>query len=214
MTRSEKYKVDQLIEAGVSKFLDEHFYSKLKADVTRWHDKEHQFAGIDVTVKSVNFDEKLKIRGSLNSVLAYPSFEVSLINRGGHQQDGWFTQQLSTDYYAYIGVYSYGTDENAISCPNEISACDVLWVKKQDVVDMVEEQMTIDELKEDADELRNDGYDENDKKRKTYPHRRFWLTYSAWMSEKPVNLVTTRATLEKLPHSKHLIVTRENVRRA
>lgn len=41
MIRSEKYKVDQLIEAGVSKFLDEHFYSKLKADVTRWHDKEH-----------------------------------------------------------------------------------------------------------------------------------------------------------------------------
>lgn len=141
----------------------------------------------------------------MNQVYGCPSFEVSLLNRGGQVDEGWFVKQLSTDFYSFIGVYSYGTDENAISCPNEISACDVLWVKKQDVVDMVEEQMTIEELKADAEELREDDTIQT-KKRKTYPHRKFWLTYSAWMHEKPVNLVVPRETLEKLPHSKHFIV--------
>ena len=80
----------------------------------------------------------------MNSVYGCPSFEVSLLNRAEEVQDGWFIKPLSTDYYSFIGVYSYGNDENAVSCPNEISACDMLWVKKQDVVDMVEEQMPID----------------------------------------------------------------------
>lgn len=41
MTRQNKYKNDQLIEAGVAKFLDDNFYSKLNVPVTRWTDKEH-----------------------------------------------------------------------------------------------------------------------------------------------------------------------------
>ena len=84
-------------------------------------------------------------------------------------------------------------------------------MKKQDVVDMVEEQMTMDELKSDAAELREDDFIPMQKKRKTYQHRKFWLTYSAWMYEKPVNLVVPRDILEKLPHSKHMIVTKEKV---
>ena len=206
MDRHSKYRADQLIEAGVAKFLDSNFYAKLKAPSKRWHDKEHQFAGIDITVKNINFDEKVKIRGCLNQVYGCPSFEMSLVNKADNVQDGWFMQNLSTDYYAYIGVYSYGNDENAVSSTSEISACDVLWVKKQDVVDMVEEQMTMEQLKSDAEELREDDFMVMTKKRKTYPHRRFWLTFSAWMPEKPVNLVVPRETLEKLPNSRHFIV--------
>ncbi len=203
-----------MIEAGVAQFLDQFFYGKLDANVTRWNDKQHQFAGIDVTVNGVDFDEKVKVRGCLNSVYSYPSFEVSLLNKKNCIQDGWFTQNLSTDYYAYIGVYSYGNDENAISASNAISACDVLWVKKQDVVDMVEQQMTMQQLKADAEELREDDFMPAQKRRKTYPHRTFWLTYSHSLQEKPVNLVVPRSTLEKLPHTKHLIVTKEKVMRA
>lgn len=214
MTRADKYKTDMLIEAGVAKFLDDNFYGKLKAETHRWNDTEHQFAGIDTSINNTNFDEKIKIRGCLNTVYGCPSFEVSLLNRGNEVQDGWFCQQLSTDYYAFIGVYSYGNDENAISSTSAISACDVLWVKKSDVVAMVEEQMTIDQMKSDAAELREYDFVTMQKKRKTYPHRKFWLTYSAWMHEKPVNLVVPRDTLEKLPHSKHFIVTKEKVRKA
>ncbi len=212
MTRIDKYKTDMLIEAGVAKFLDENFYGKLtNATVTRRIDKEHQFAGIDITINNTNFDEKIKIRGCLNSTYQYPSFEVSMLNRGDEIDDGWFVKPLSTDYYAFIGVYSYGNEENAVSAASQISACDVLWVKKQDVVDMVEEQMTMDELKSDAAELREDDFMPMQKKRKTYPHRKFWLTYSAWMHEKPVNLVVPRDILEKLPHSTHFIVRKNSL---
>lgn len=213
MTRQEKYKADQLIEAGVAQFLDKHFYSKLNAKTTRWTDRQHQFAGIDVTINTTHFDEKVKVRGCLNSVYSCPSFEVSLLNRGYAVQDGWFMQPLSTDFYAYIGVYSYGDDENGISATSAISACDVLWVKKQDVVDMVEEHMTLDQLKADAEELREDDFNVAYKKRKTYSHRKFWLTYSAWLAEKPVNLVVPRQILEGLPHSKHMLVSKEKVRK-
>ena len=97
-----------------------------------------------MTINTTHFDEKVKVRGCLNSVYGCPSFEVSLLNKGHVVQDGWFMQPLSTDFYAYIGVYSYSDDENGISATSAISACDVLWVKKQDVVDMVEEHMSLD----------------------------------------------------------------------
>lgn len=120
---------------------------------------------------------------------------MSLVNRGGDVQDGWFTQNLSTDYYAFIGVYAYTDDENAVSADSQISACDILWVKKQDVIDMVEQQMDIEQLKSDAQELREDELGVGSfggKSRKKYPHKKFWLTYSAWLAEKPVNLVVPR----------------------
>lgn len=216
MTRKEKYEADHKIEAGVAKFLDEHFYAifKEKVPVMRWDDTEHQYAGIDLTINNTQFDEKVKVRGCLNSVYGYPSFELQLNNRANQIQDGWFIdKQHTTDYYTYIGVYSYTNDENSISDDNNISACDVLWVKKQDVVDMIEEQMTMDELKSDAAQLSEDDFMPAQKKRKTYPHRKFWLTYSAWMHEKPVNLVVPRDTLEKLQHSKHFIITRTEVKK-
>lgn len=216
MTRKQKYEEDRKIEAGVAKFLDEHFYAVLKekVPVIRWDDTEHQYAGIDLTINNTHLDEKVKVRGCLNSVYGYPSFEVSLKNKANYVQDGWFVQPLSTDYYTFIGVYSYTNDECSISDDNNISACDVLWVKKQDVVDMVEEQMTVDQLKSEAKELREDTTKLfKGKSRTTYKHRKFWLTYSAWLDEKPVNLVTLRTTLEKMPHSKHYVVTREKVRK-
>lgn len=89
----------------------------------------------------------------------------------------------------------------------------MLWVKKQDVVSMVEQQMTMQRLKADAEELREDDFMPAQKKRKTYPHHMFWLTYSCWLAEKPVNLVVPRDTLENLPHSAHFIVTKQKATR-
>lgn len=116
----------------------------------RWSDKAHQFAGIDITLKNTNFDEKVKIHGCLNQAYPYPSFEVSLVNKAGFAQDGWFVSPLSTDYYTILGVYSYNSEsynpkdkdtapafENAVSASSEISAVDVLWVKKSELVGFV-----------------------------------------------------------------------------
>lgn len=81
-----------------------------------------------------NFDEKAKIRGCLNSVYQYPSFELEMTSRGGTRREGWFVSDaISTDYYAYIGVFATTTDENSLTADDMISAVDMLWVKKEDV---------------------------------------------------------------------------------
>ncbi len=88
----------------------------------------------------------------------------------------------------------------------------MLWVKKSDVKDMVREQMTDQQLEDDVEELKEDLDAQCfGKTRKRYSHNKFWLTYSANLKEQPVNLVTTRATLEKLPHSKHFRITKKRI---
>lgn len=153
-------------------------------------------------------------------MLQYPSFELQFTNKSGNRQDGWFiSDKMQTDYYAYIGVFSTTLDENSLTADNAISAVDMLWVKKSDVKDMVREQIDDESLQKDIAELQDDdcldklmGWNLG-KVRKRYPHGKFWITYSANLKEKPVNLVTTRATLEKLPHSRHFVVTRERIKK-
>ena len=86
MTRDEQRKLDNLIEKNISDFLDENFWSKFPHGFIRQNSKALQFSGIDITLLcknnlSVNFDLKSKIYGCLNSVLQYPSFEISFVNR-------------------------------------------------------------------------------------------------------------------------------------
>ncbi len=102
----------------------------------------------------------------------------------------------------------------------------MLWVKKDDIKAFVEENTPIATIKQDTANLRAEGdgieagaepyasmprclgyvKSRDGKYRKRYAHRKFWLTYSTRMDEKPVNLVMARETLENLPHSKHFIV--------
>lgn len=231
MTRAAKYEIDQLIEAGVAEFLDQNFYTKLHADFKRHSDTQHQFAGVDVTFNNKHIDEKVKVRDCLNQCQACPSFEVQILNKAQQLQDGWFTQQLSTDIYAFISVYAYTDNENDISASSQISACDVLLVHKQDVIDFVQsacdtrfidtqdgmsltkQNMTIDLLKADAELLRENAWTDlvNGKSRRHYKHNKYWLTYSNDLDEQPVNLVITRENLLKLPHTGHAIITRQKV---
>ena len=218
MTREEKRKVDNLIEQNIANFLDENFWSKFPYGYKRQTDKQYQFAGIDVTLAgksdlSVHFDEKAKIYGCLNSVLQYPSFEVSFINRAYEIRTGWFCQNLSTDYYAYIGVYASTNEINDLSCNNVISACDMLWVKKQDVIDNVQEITTLSDLQYDAQILRTESELLNVQKNRKRYNSNFWLTYSGQLYEKPVNLVMQRNTIEKLKNTKHFFITKNKISR-
>ena len=221
MTRDEKRKLDNLIEKNISDFLDQNFWSKFPYGFKRQTEKKYQFQGIDITLitqnnLSINFDEKAKIYGCLNSVLQYPSFEVSFVNRANQIQTGWFCQKLSTDYYGYIGVYTVdGTNEvNDLSSSNNISACDMLWVKKQDVVDYVKQTTNLSDLYNDANILRTDSKSLGvQKNRKRYENANFWLTYSGQLFEKSVNLVTQRNTLENFKNSRHFYITKNEIKK-
>ena len=92
----------------------------------------------------------------------------------------------------------------------------MLWIKKSDVLQLLQCEMSIEQLRADIIELREDGFSIQmyGKARKKYSHGKFWLTYSGKLLEQPVNLVVPTETLLKLPHTKHFTVTREKVRKA
>lgn len=224
-----QYSRDQQIESFASEFLDNHFYSIFanKTTVTRYDDTYHQFGGIDVSIGKINFDEKCKCYGCLNQVQQYVGFECSIKNRGGYISDGWFLNDtLSTDYYSIIGLSSTVSTVNELTSETQLSAIDVLWIKKSDVIQYIaDNNLTIDQLKQDVQEIRERGdsnktdifghasLDSSGKCRTKYSHSNFWLTYSTRMRERPVNLVVPRSVLESLPHSKHFIVHRDRVNR-
>lgn len=166
-------------------------------------------------------------------MLVTPGFECSMLNKANEIQDGWFlNDNLSTDFYAIISLSCTVDDDRQLSSSSQISAVDVLWVYKKDVIDYVtsfeghDGKITLEQLKRDAQQLRYNGdnnvtdvfgnkaVDSKGRARLKYPHQKYWLTYSTTKEEKPINLVLLRDDLEKLPHSRHFIATKEEVRKA
>ena len=220
MTRDEKRKLDTIIEHTIANFLDENFWSKFPHGFIRQTEKKYQFQGIDITLLtqtglSVHFDEKSKIYNCLNSVLQYPSFEISFLNRANQIQPGWFCQKnLSTDYYSFVGVYTVNenNDVTSLSSSNNISACDMLWVKKQDVIDYVKQTTNLNDLYNDANNLRAESKSLGVSKNRKY-YKNFWITHSNRLFESPVNLVMPRNTLETFKNSKHFYITKNELKK-
>ena len=216
MTRAERYARDGAAERKIAQFVDENFYMKtaLSAHFERCYDKARQFAGCDVRLGRSYIDEKAKYKGkAFNCVYQYPSFELQLVDRGGNLRDGWFASNLSTDWYCFIGISSTAPDETRIA-ESEILSADLLFVKKADVEELVESETGKARLMSDAQKLRDEGVpDRWGKARLRYPHGKFSLTYSDGYDEKPVNMVVPRQTLEGLPHTRHLSVTRDGVKK-
>ncbi|MBR6626199.1 MAG: hypothetical protein IKL01_08365 [Mailhella sp.] len=58
---------------------------------------------------------------------------------------------------------------------------------------------------EDAEELRREADEGSAVFAKRYPHGAFWLSLSPKLSERPVNLVVPRGTLEALSAKKFIV---------
>lgn len=204
-------KNDEKIESEVAKFLDKYYYGKLKHKTSRITDGIKQCKGIDVEMTAannriVNIDEKCKIRGLLNQVIPWPSFEIITKNKYGNYFEGWFVNQNNvTDYYAFISVFANTDDENAVT-ENNITKIVYLMVKKDDVYNFV--KLSPITLMQDAESLRNDIYGRD---RKSYKDG-MWLKYSVNKREQPVNLVMTRDKIKTLPHTLEFEITRNTIK--
>ena len=207
MKSNDNYRImDERLEHEVGKWLDKHFYNRSKnVFVERVTDKARQCKGIDVIVGSTKVDEKLKIRGLLNTVIDFPSFEITRIDRSGSYSEGWFIDSNNeTEYYAFISVFSTASSENLVM-ENNITKVVYLLVKKSEVTESIMKSKR--RLLDDAEELIYDQYEE----RKRYFHSA-WLKISRQLREAPVNLVVKRSFLKTLPHTKEIEITEENVR--
>ena len=112
---------------------------------------------------------------------------------------------------------------------SQIEALDIIWCKKSEVEDFVQEYMPLKRLAEVAEDVKliaddfikpepkYGGIYTKDRKgvsRINWDHHQFWLTYTPFLKEQPVNLSLRASTLLELPHTKHFIVTREKVVKA
>lgn len=199
-------KTDEMLEHEVANWLDNHFYNRTKnVKVERVKDQERQCKGIDVLVGNTKVDEKLKIRGLLNSVIEFPSFEITRIDRSGNYSEGWFVDSRNeTEYYAFLSVFSTASSENQVKESN-ITKVIYLLVKKSEVSEAIMKSRR--KLVEDAEELIYDQTEE----RKRYCSSA-WLKISRQLREAPVNLVVKRSFLKSLPHTKEIEITVEKVK--
>lgn len=237
-------KRDYFIEQIANEFADKYFWPRQLGQqlscMVRHQDERHQFAGIDfslnTTTGTLTFDSKVKYKGCLNQVYPYPGLEVSQRNSIGRIQDGWLVDKgTQTSYYEIISLSCTVNDDRLLSSSTQISAIDILWVRKSELLDFINSYTPIKTIKADAAQLRKDGdlyeskeYEDwwvngllmpsfrNSKGQysKHYSHNKFKLTYSSHFKEQPVNLVISRDVLESLKGSRRFTVTKDYVKNA
>lgn len=151
---------------------------------------------------------------------------MSYRNKVNDIQDGWLVADgMQTDYYELIGLSCTTNDHNKLSAFEQITGIDILWVEKNELLKYIEQYTPIEQLKRDAKTLREcfdrgESYDIMDqfiydgrpKSRMFYKHRKFHLTYSPTLEEKPVNLVVYRDALEALKGTCHWQVAKNYVK--
>ena len=183
-------KRDTIMAEQVGRFMDAHFYSVLNEKWQRVYDINLQRRGVDVIFGDVNIDEKVKVKdGYLNSILEYPSFELSFINKRLKRQLGWFVDKDNiTDYYAFIAVYTTAMDEYSITNSN-IERLNVLLVRKIEIMEKVLGDGI--DINEDIRKLSKTTEIERINHDGTGMHTKISLQFS----EKPINLVVRRDIL-------------------
>lgn len=197
--------------------------------MTRWSDAQHQWAGIDFTLSSLAFDEKVKYHDCLNKPMQYLSFELEYTCRSGNRHVGWFLDPASeTDWYSIVQL-SANVPESALSLSSHIEAADIIWCKKSEVEDFVREHMSLKRLAEVAEEVKliADDFikpepkyggiytkDRKDVSRINWDHHQFWITYTPWLKEQPANLSMRTSSLLELKSTRRFIVTKDKVVKA
>lgn len=220
-------KSDRHIDMGadsraISPFLDENFYSQMVAQYgvicSRVHDKERQYKGIDVEILAradqAYVDEKVKI-DNINNPPSAISFELSSV-QGGVRRDGWFIgNAIETTHYLIGGVFSKNTDKRTLE-KSDIDYISATMVAKHELKSWLSSFGVTDEYLRTIDaDLREhpEKYRVRQDERKTFrvfigKTDKVWLTYSAWLSESPINLVVPKAVLDTLPRSRRYVVSR------
>lgn len=218
---------DRSIDMGadsraISPFLDANFYGQMSVRhgvvCSRVHDKVRQFKGIDVEILSradqAYIDEKVKIDNINNPPSAF-SFELSSVQRGEIRQ-GWFlNKSIVTSHYLIGCVFSKNTDKRTLK-ESDIDYISATMVAKAELCKWLASiGIRYSSLVSLDEDIRKNPLKYRVKigERRTFRISAFgtdkvWLTYSAWLSEAPINLVVPKTTLDLLPRSRRYVISR------
>lgn len=188
-TVSQDMKENEIVE----QFLDEQLYPHIFDSYVRKHDKESQYQGIDIVADGVCIDEKAQVKYK-NRNLPTNAFEISHLSKrkytkkghyGHHESRGWFVDDsLETEYYLIVSLtdVDVDNDRDAVTDSSQIQGVNAYIVDKYDLLDTVEQQMSIEDMEDTAREMRRKG-------QRVYENGDVRLVCSHHLQEKPVTVV-------------------------
>ena len=179
-------------EKVVAEYLDKEYYPIWANSVERIPaDTEEQYNGLDLTALSgttqLSIDEKASVLWA-GKVLCTFSQEISFINAGGHEMDGWLLDFNSvSDYLLYVWIDD--CRRTPLKDPDDIIDATVALVAKKDLWHYLKEEgFSSTQLRDTARWMRNNSVKETT----IHGHR---LTCRLDRQEKAANILIPRRML-------------------
>jgi len=200
---AEKEKQDIQGESAVHDFLKKHFYTDVK-NLIEVNEKNTQLKGIDTIFEYNGFEYKCDEKAALDFTneqkgrkLNTFCLELSFLSRRDYRMDGWFVnERLENNSYLFVWVDK--SDENVIHNASEIREAEIALVLKQDIYDYLYTiGWTIPLLKVKDERIRSG----TDKNFGNINENGCKFAFSPYLSEKPINILLSRDTYRKMPHT-------------
>lgn len=209
--------IDMQQERKVVAFIQQYVFPHLYDNAEFIEDLERQLQGIDVIIYDNNFTENLDIKAQASARYInnpVPTFvhELLYTNKSKKDEIGWFLKDLETDTYVFVWIHAAKVNERGLlEEPQDIIDMELMFVDKVPLTEYLDSKgYTSDVLLERAQKMRKIGLykkmsvlDESD-------DDEMWLTYSAELRERPVNLVIKKRVLKKFS-TKHIRATKSGV---
>lgn len=200
---AEKEKQDIQGESAVHDFLKKHFYTDVK-NLIEVNEKNTQLKGIDTIFEYNGFEYKCDEKAALDFTneqkgrkLNTFCLELSFLSRSDYRMEGWFVNE-SLENNSYLFVWVDKSDENVIHNASEIREAEIALVLKQDIYDYLYTiGWTIPLLKVKDERIRSG----TDKNFGSINENGCKFAFSPYLSEKPINILLSRETYRKMPHT-------------
>lgn len=178
--------------------------------------KNEQYAGIDFIMhnqdgKSWNVDVKCQTNEYINHPTNTFSIELNYI-KGEIEKEGWFVKRDNqTDFYLFAWIHKAKLNESGlIESVGQIEKIDLMFVRKKSIIDYVLQfGYDFDKLSTLSRFLRESGtYSMMLTKDKQNKDNKLKLVCSQHLPEKPVNIIISKDTYEKMYGTKYLRLAR------
>jgi hypothetical protein len=209
--------IDMQQEQIITSFLKKYLFAQLFPSAEFVEDTERQIKGIDVVLHENGCHENLDIKAQASSRYIsqpVPTFvqELLFTNKAKQETVGWFLKELETDTYVYVWLHAANTNTSGLlETPEDVIEAEVMFVDKIPLIAYLESKgYTADILTQRARHLRKIGLYRQDSVLPEKNDSEMWLSYSADLAEKPVNLVIKKCVLKRFS-THHLRVTKTDI---
>lgn len=217
MAKSQRELDMQTERAVIVPFTMKYLLTKIFEKVENVEDAERQMKGIDVIIYDNDCDENLDIKAQASAKYInrpVPTFVMELLFTAKNKQEhiGWFLDDTETDTYVCIWIHAATTNERGmLESPEDIIDAEVMFVDKAPLQEYIESKgYAKDLLLQRARKLRKSGLYRQDAVIPGELDDEMWLSYTAELVEKPVNLVIKKRVLKKFS-TRHVRVTKSGV---